>query len=95
MSAVISVRIPRELREKLKRCGINIAEVVRRSLLKGVDQEDVGKQLDFLRDKLRGRLDPYELARIVDEDRERRQCRSDSPLPCSHQERLNYGRAAH
>jgi len=70
MSAVI--RIPKGLREKLKRCGINIAEVVRRSLLKGVDQEDVEKQLDFLRDKLRGRLDPYELARIVDEDRERR-----------------------
>lgn len=73
MSVVI--RIPKGLREKLKRCGINIAEVVRRSLLEEVERverEDIGKQLDFLRDKLRGRLDPYELARIVDEDRERR-----------------------
>ena len=30
------------------------------------------RQLDILRDKLRGRVDPYELARIVDDERKGR-----------------------
>lgn len=38
MSTVISVRVPKWLKEKLEKYGINIAEVVRRSLLEEVER---------------------------------------------------------
>jgi len=38
MSAAVSVRMLKQLKEKLKRYGINIAEVVRRSLLEEVEK---------------------------------------------------------
>lgn len=75
MSAVTSSRILKQLKEKLKRYGINIAEVVRGSLLgevEKIEQNEIEKQLDILRDKLKDRIDPYGLTRIVEEDRERR-----------------------
>ena len=75
MSVVVSVRIPRWLKEELEKYGINIAEVIRRSLLEEIERierEEIEKQLDILRNKLRRKIDPYELSRIIDEDREGR-----------------------
>ena len=75
MSTVISVRVPKWLKEKLKKYGVNIAEVVRKSLLKEIEKielEEIGKQLDTLRERLKSRIDPYELARIIDEERKGR-----------------------
>ena len=75
MSTVISVRVPKWLKEKLEKYGVNIAEVVRRSLLdevERIEKEDVEKRLDILKDKLRNRIDPYELSRIIDEERRKR-----------------------
>ena len=72
MSAVISVRIPRWLKEKLDRYRVNIARVVRESLLREVERielEDLEKQLDTIRDRLKGKIDPYELANIIDDER--------------------------
>ena len=75
MSAVISVRVPKWLKEKLEKYGINIAEVVRRSLMEEVEKvelEEIEKQLDILRERLKNKIDPYELAGIIDEERKER-----------------------
>ena len=75
MSVVVSARVPRWLKEKLEKYGVNIAEVIRRSLLeeiKKIEQEEIEKQLDILGNKLRGKIDPYELSRIIDEGRKER-----------------------
>lgn len=75
MSTVISVRVPKWLKEKLEKYRINIAEVVRKSLLKEVEKielEEIEKQLDSLKERLKNKIDPYELARIIDEERKER-----------------------
>jgi len=69
------VRIPRRLREKLGKRGVDVAEALRRSFLKGarrLELEEVGRQLDALRERLKGKVEPYEFARIVDEERKER-----------------------
>jgi len=75
LSTVISIRIPRWLKEKLEKYGVDVASIVRRRLLEEIErieQEELEKQLDFLKERLGGRIDPYELARIVDEERKGR-----------------------
>ncbi len=75
MSAVISVRVPKWVKEKLEKYGINVAEVVRRSLIEEIERaemNEIGRQLDALRERLRGKIDPYELAKIIDEERKER-----------------------
>jgi len=69
------VRILRRLREKLGKRGVDAAEMLRRSFLVGarrLELEEVGMQLDALRERLKGKVEPYELARIVDEERRER-----------------------
>ena len=75
MSTVISVRVPKWLKEKLERYGLNVADIIRRRLLEEVERierEELEKELEFLRKSLKGRIDPYELARIIDEERKGR-----------------------
>ncbi|MEL9940854.1 MAG: hypothetical protein QW348_08455 [Ignisphaera sp.] len=72
MSTVISVRVPKWVKEKLDRYGIDVAELVRKKLLEEVERielEEIEKQLDVLRERLKNKIDPYELVRIVDEER--------------------------
>ncbi|MCE4613900.1 MAG: type II toxin-antitoxin system VapC family toxin [Desulfurococcales archaeon] len=50
--------------------------VIRESLLREVEKielEDLEKQLDTIRDKLKGKIDPYEPANIIDDERKERQ----------------------
>ncbi|MCS7366129.1 MAG: ribbon-helix-helix protein, CopG family [archaeon GB-1867-035] len=71
-SVVISVRIPRELKERLERLNINVSDVVRRLLEEYVEEFEVGElrsRLRRLRNRLAGRLDPKILAKLVREDR--------------------------
>ena len=75
VSVVISVRVPKWLKEKLEKYRVNIAEVVRKSLMEEVERlerEDLERQLDALRETIGKRIDPYELANLVDEERQRR-----------------------
>ncbi|MEM1610637.1 MAG: hypothetical protein QXQ57_03190 [Sulfolobales archaeon] len=74
MSVVISIRIPRWLREKLESYGINISELVKRKLfeeLENIERENVEKILSDLR-SLEGKVDLYELVKIIDEERKER-----------------------
>lgn len=75
LSTVISIRIPRWLKEKLEKYGVDVASIVRRRLMEEVERierEELEKQLDLLKERLGGRIDPCELARIVDEERKGR-----------------------
>ncbi len=75
MSTVISVRVPKWLKEKLEKYGLNIADIIRKRLLEEVEKierEELEKQLEFLKKRLKNRIDPYELARIIDEERKER-----------------------
>ena len=72
MSAVISVRVPKWLKEKLEKYGLNVADIIRKRLLEEVEkieQEEIEKQLEFLKKRLKNRINSYELARIIDEER--------------------------
>ncbi len=75
MSVVVSVRVPRQLKEKLERYGVNVSELVKRKLaeeVEKIEREEVRKLLDELRSALQGRVDPRELSKLVEEEREER-----------------------
>jgi len=71
----MSVRVPRQLKEKLERYGVNVSELVKRKLaeeVERIEREEVRKLLDELRSALQGRVDPHELSKLVEEEREER-----------------------
>jgi predicted DNA-binding protein len=73
-SVVISIRIPRELKERIEMLNVNISEVVREMLEKYVEEAEerlLMERLRRLRARLAGRIDPAAIARIVREDRGR------------------------
>jgi CO dehydrogenase/acetyl-CoA synthase delta subunit len=75
MSVVISVRIPRWLKEKLEKYGINIPELIRRKLLEELERietEDLERRLEELKVRLQGKIDVREFAEIIDEERRER-----------------------
>lgn len=73
-SVVISVRIPKELKEAIERYGINVSEVVRSFLERYVEEleaREASNKLGDLKRRLAGRLDPSLIAKLVREDRRR------------------------
>ncbi len=72
MSTVISVRVPKWVKEKLREYCVDIAEVVRKALLeelRKLEEREIDEELERIRRKLSGKLDPEELSRIIDEER--------------------------
>ncbi len=75
MSVVISIRIPRELKEKLGRLNINISETVRKLLeeyVREIEVRELEEKLKDLRTRLAGKVDPVTIAELVRCDRDRR-----------------------
>ena len=75
MSVVISVRIPKWLKEKLEEHGVNIPELIRRKLLEELERietEDLERRLEELKVRLQGKIDVREFAEIIDEERRER-----------------------
>ena len=71
-SVVISVRVPRDLKEKIEKYGINVSSVVRDFLEKYVEDlelKELSNRLENLRAHLAGRIDPKLIADLVREDR--------------------------
>jgi predicted DNA-binding protein len=71
-SVVISVRIPKELKERLDRLNVNVSEVVRELLEKYIEEAEekrLAERLRRLHERLGGRVDPILIARLVREDR--------------------------
>ena len=73
---VVEVRVPRRVKEVLEARGVDVETLVRRVLLEEAERlvsrdEELARLLDSLRERLGSRIDPGELARLVDEERGR------------------------
>jgi len=75
LSVVVSVRVPRRVKEILERHGVNVGELVRRVLIEEAERledERVWRELEEAAGRLRGVFDEEEWARVVDEERRAR-----------------------
>ena len=75
MSVVVSAKVPKELRERARRCGISISKVVRRTLEAEVakaEEEKLRTELDEVSHKLKRRVAKEDFVRAVRESREGR-----------------------
>lgn len=71
--SVITIRVSREIKEKLEKYNVNISETVRKLLdkyLVELELRDLGERLERLRERLSDKMDPKLIARLVREDRE-------------------------
>jgi len=74
-SVVISVRIPKELKERIEKLDVNLSEVIRGLLERYVEraeQKRLKERLRRLKQRLKGRVDPTVIANLVREDRAER-----------------------
>ena len=72
---VITVRVPKEVKEKLEKHDVNISETVRKLLyeyLSELEMKNLAERLELIREHLNGKIDPEQVARLVREDREAR-----------------------
>jgi predicted DNA-binding protein len=72
MSDVITIRIPRKTKEKLKKYNINVSETVRKALedrLNEVEQKDLEARLDRVK-RFGEKIDFELLTKLIREDRE-------------------------
>lgn len=72
---VITVRVPKEIKEKLEKHDVNISETVRKLLyeyLSELEMKNLAERLELIREHLNGKIDPEQVARLVREDREAR-----------------------
>jgi hypothetical protein len=71
--SVITVKVAKEIKEKLKKYNVNVSEVVRKLLdkyLMELELKDLGERLERLRKRLSNKIDPKLIAKLVREDRE-------------------------
>ena len=71
--SVITVRVTREIKEKLEKYGVNTSETVRELLdkyLSELELSTLAERLDLLRERVSGKIDPKTVAALVREDRE-------------------------
>ena len=73
--SVITVRVARNIKEKLEKYNINVSETVRKLLdkyLVELELKDLEEKLDQIRERLSDKIDPQLIAKLVREDRETR-----------------------
>lgn len=74
-TVIISVRIPRRVKEKLEKMDVNMSEIIRKLLEKYIEENEtrnLEKRLGRLREHLMGKIDPNLIAMLTREDREYR-----------------------
>jgi len=72
---MISVRVPRELKERLEKHSVSVSEVVRKLVeeyVEELERVDLAERLENLKKRLGGKVDSELVARLVREDREAR-----------------------
>ena len=75
MSTVISAKIPKNLKQKAKRYGVKIGEVVRKALeeeVKRVEEKELSKNLDELSNMLKDRIRKDDVVKAVRSSRNER-----------------------
>jgi len=73
--SIITIRIAREIKEKLEKYNVNISETVRKLLneyLAELESRDLKEKLERVRERLSYKIDPKFIAKLVREDRETR-----------------------
>ena len=73
--SIITIRVPRKVKEKLKKYNINVSETVRKVLderLEGLEPKDLEEKLEKVKDRLGDKIDFGLFAKLVREDRETR-----------------------
>ncbi len=71
--SVITVRVAREIKEKLEKYNVKVSETVRKLLEKylvELELRNLAERLELLKGRLGGKIDPKLVARLVREDRE-------------------------
>jgi len=71
--SIITIRVAREIKEKLEKYNINVSETVRKLLdryLVELELRDLSERLELLRERLSRKIDPKLVAKLVREDRE-------------------------
>jgi predicted DNA-binding protein len=72
MSDVITIRVPRKTKEKLKKYNVNVSETVRKALedcLNEIEQKDLEEKLEQVK-RLGDKIDTQLLTKLIREDRE-------------------------
>jgi hypothetical protein len=70
--SVITIRVAREIKEKLEKYNVNVSETVRKLLdkyLVELELRNLSERLELLRERLNGKIDPKIVAKLVREDR--------------------------
>lgn len=73
--SLITIRVARNIKEKLEKYNINVSETVRKLLdkyLVELELKDLEEKLDQIRERLSDKIDPQLVAKLVREDRETR-----------------------
>ena len=73
--SVITIRVAREIKEKLEKYNVNVSETVRKLLdkyLAELELQNLSEKLESLKERLSGKIDPKMVAKLVREDRETR-----------------------
>jgi len=73
--SVITIRVTREIKEKLEKYNVNISKTVRMLLdkyLLELELKNLAKKLESLKKRLGNKIDPKLIAKLVREDRETR-----------------------
>ena len=73
--SVITIRVAREIKEKLEKYNVNVSETVRKLLdkyLVELELKNLSEKLESLKERLSGKIDPKMVAKLVREDRETR-----------------------
>ena len=71
--SIITIRIAREIKEKLEKYNVNISETVRKLLnecLAELESRDLKEKLERVRERLSYKIDPKFIAKLVREDKE-------------------------
>ncbi|MEM3700768.1 MAG: hypothetical protein QXL57_07910 [Candidatus Bathyarchaeia archaeon] len=71
--SVITIRVAREIKEKLEKYNVNVSETVRKLLdkyLVELELRDLGERLELLKERLSNKIDPKLVAKLVRQDRE-------------------------
>jgi hypothetical protein len=73
--SLITIRVARNIKEKLEKYNVNVSETVRKLLdkyLVELELKDLEEKLDQIRERLSDKIDPQLIAKLVREDRETR-----------------------
>jgi hypothetical protein len=73
--SIITIRVAREIKEKLEKYNVNVSETVRKLLdryLVELELKDLAERLELLKERLSDKIDPRLVAKLVREGREKR-----------------------